>query len=210
MSDLGERLSDALHDAADEVEPSPDLYERLNASLDDARERRVFRTKTAGFAAGLVAAVAAVVVATTDYQEGTLIMDWWILELITVGVLIAIAVFLGPFIKRFGKGYAAEVFRSNPTTGKNFIVLTDIAYYMIFAAYILLTMQFTSPDCVRNVCEETVTADQLRLSAQRIGGILLLLGVLHGLNLLILPIIGRLLTLNRQLDVKLSEAKNPE
>lgn len=199
-----------MHDAADEVEPSPDLYARLNASLDDARERHAFRRKIAGFVGALLIVVAAVVVATTHYQEGTLIMDWWILEVITVCVLIAIAVFLGPFIKRFGKGYAAEVFRANPTTGKNFIVLTDIAYYMIFSAYVLLTMQFTSPDCVRNVCEETATADQLRISGQRLGGILLLLGVLHGLNLLILPIIGRLLTLNRQLDVKLQQTKNPD
>jgi hypothetical protein len=34
----------------------------------------------------------------------------------------------------------------------------------------------------------------------KVAGILLLMGVLHGVNLLILPIIGRLLMLNRQLD----------
>jgi hypothetical protein len=45
-------------------------------------------------------------------------MDWWILELITIGVLIVIVAVLGPLIKRFGKAYAADVFRANPRTGK--------------------------------------------------------------------------------------------
>ena len=43
-----------------------------------------------------------------------------------VAVLIAIAVWLGPFIKRFGRAYAADVFHDNPLTGKSYIVLTDI------------------------------------------------------------------------------------
>ena len=37
-------------------------------------------------------------------------MSWWVLELATTGVLVAIAVWLGPFIKRFGRAYAADVF----------------------------------------------------------------------------------------------------
>ena len=32
------------------------------------------------------------------------------------------------------------------------------------------------------------------------GGMLLLMGLLHGLNVLTLPVIGRIFTLNRQLD----------
>ena len=37
------------------------------------------------------------------------------------------------------------------------------------------------------------------------GGILLIIGLLHGVNLLVLPIIGRLLTLNRRLDQQMRE-----
>ena len=36
-------------------------------------------------------------------------MDWWILELITVGALVAALLVLGPLIKRFGRSYAADV-----------------------------------------------------------------------------------------------------
>ena len=126
-------------------------------------------------------------------------MDWWVLELITTGVLTAIVILLGPFIKRFGKGYAAEVFRSNPGSGKNFIVLTDFAYYLIFGAYVLFTISFKkSSDWT-----DTVNAAQVMVETHKIAGILLLMGVLHGANLLMLPITGRLLTLNRQLDLEM-------
>ena len=59
-------------------------------------------------------------------------MDWWILELLWFAVMVGLALWLGPFIRRFGKSYAADVFRANPRTGKSFIVLMDVAYYLIF------------------------------------------------------------------------------
>ncbi len=123
-------------------------------------------------------------------------MDWWVLELLADAVLIGIAFWLGPLIKRFGKSYAADVFRANPRTGKSFIVLTDIAYYLIFAAYIMFTIRY-SPAANWG---QTVDANQLQHETARIGGILLIIGLLHGVNLLALPVMGRLLTLNRQLD----------
>ena len=128
-------------------------------------------------------------------------MDWWTLELITSAALIAIALALGPFIKRFGRSYAADVFRSNPGTGKSFIVLTDFAYYLIFTAYILFTTTIERP---RN-WDPTVGAEHLQHGTVRIGGILLIIGALHSINLLILPIIGRLLTLNRRLDQQMRD-----
>ena len=123
-------------------------------------------------------------------------MDWWILELIVVTVLVAVVAVLGPLIKRFGKGYAADVFRANPRTGKSYLVLMDFAYYLIFGAFILFTVQF-EPD---TGWADTVTAQQLEASVVRVGGMLLLMGMLHGLNVLSLPVIGRLFSLNRQLD----------
>ena len=69
-------------------------------------------------------------------------MDWWVLELLTTRADRALALWLGPLIKRFGKSYAADVFRANPRTGKSFIVLTDIAYYLIFLSYIMFTVQY--------------------------------------------------------------------
>ena len=123
-------------------------------------------------------------------------MDWWVLELCANALLVGVALWLGPLIKRFGKSYAADVFRANPRTGKSFIVLTDIAYYLIFFSYVLFTVSFQ----VKGGWEQTVGGAQLQHEVARIGGILLILGVLHGINLIALPVMGRLLTLNRRLD----------
>jgi hypothetical protein len=123
-------------------------------------------------------------------------MPWWLLELIANAVLIGIVLTLGPLIKRYGKSYAADVFVANPRTGKSYLVLMDIAYYLIFGAYILFTASFEQG----SDWAETVNAAQLKVETARIGGMLLLMGLLHGLNVITLPIIGRLLSLNRRLD----------
>jgi hypothetical protein len=123
-------------------------------------------------------------------------MDWWILELIFVAVMLVALGVLGPLIKRFGRAYAADVFQANPRTGKSYLVLMDIAYYLIFGAYILFSIKW-EPD---TGWDEQVNAEQLQGSVVRIGGLLLLMGLLHGLNVLTLPVIGRIFTLNRQLD----------
>lgn len=123
-------------------------------------------------------------------------MDWWILEVIVAAVLVTILAVLGPLIKRFGRGYAADVFKANERTGKSYLVLMDFAYYLIFGAYVLFTIKF-EPDTGWG---QEVNAEQLEASVIRVGGMLLLMGLLHGLNVLSLPIIGRLFSLNRRLD----------
>jgi len=123
-------------------------------------------------------------------------MDWWVLELITIGVLVLALLGLGPLIRRFGRSYAADVFRANPRTGKSYIVLMDIAYYLIFTAYVLVSTQFEP----QTGWGATVTADQLNDETIRIGVMFLIMGILHGANVLSLPIIGRLLGLGRRLQ----------
>ena len=122
-------------------------------------------------------------------------MEWWVIELITNIVLIALAIALGPFIKRFGRAYAADVFRANPRTGKSYLVLTDVAYYLIFTSFVLFTVTFVPPFVWR-----TSTGAQLEHEVARVGGILLMIGVLHALNVVALPVIGRLLASNRRAD----------
>jgi hypothetical protein len=125
-------------------------------------------------------------------------MSWWAIELITNLILLALVFVLGPLIKRFGRAYAGDIFRANPRTGKSYLVLMDIAYYLIFVAFILLSASFSD--------EWRTVADQLEVEMFRIGGMLLLMGILHGLNVLSLPLVGRLLGLNRQLEEDLPPA----
>lgn len=196
MTFIEDRLRDALFDGAAALDENEDLFARVRLSIEEDRRRRQQRRRRIGVGTGLLGACVSVAIATVDRRQGELIMDWWILELLWFSVMTGLALWLGPFIKRFGKSYAADVFRANPRTGKSFIVLMDVAYYLIFTAFILFTVQFEPS----GGWEQTVNAQQLRASAVRVGGILLIVGILHGLNVLTLPIIGRILTLNRRLD----------
>ena len=156
--------------------------------------RRRIRTIVIAWIAGLAVGAALIIGLTPKDEEG-LHMPWWVLEVGADALLIAIAIWLGPFIKRFGRAYAADVFHDNPETGKSYIVLTDIVYYLIFAAYILFTISLEPP----NHFIHDVTAEQVKDVATRVGGILLIIGVLHGLNLVVMPVLGRLFSLNRRL-----------
>jgi len=196
MTMLEQRLHDALVGGVAAATESPDLFARVVLSIEADRRRRRQRWRAAAVVAGLLGALTGVLVATVDVREGDPIMDWWILELLTTAFLVGLALWLGPFIKRFGKSYAADVFRANPRTGKSFIVLTDFAYYLLFASYILFTITFELP----SDWDTVVNGAQVKSEVSRVAGIILIIGLLHGFNLLALPVIGRLLTLNRALD----------
>ncbi|MEJ7582583.1 MAG: hypothetical protein WKF43_00575 [Acidimicrobiales bacterium] len=196
MSVLEDRLRDALIGGASEVRESPDLFTRVVSSIEDDRTRRRQRRRGAAVLGCLVGALVAVVSSVIEVKQGEVLMDWWILELLTTIVLIGLALWLGPFIKRFGRSYAADVFRANPGTGKSFIVLTDVAYYLIFTAFILFTITFDLP----SDWDSVVNGVQLKSEVSRVAGIVLIMGLLHGFNILALPVVGRLFTLNRRLD----------
>lgn len=196
MTMVEQRLREALREEAGALDESDDLFARVALSIEDDRRLRGQRRRRVAVVGCLVGTAVAVVLATTERTKGELVMDWWVLELMWFVGMVVLALWLGPFIRRFGKSYAADVFRGNPRTGKSFIVLMDVAYYLIFFAFILFTVHF-EPD---KGWGQTVSANQLRAVTVRLGGILLIVGVLHGLNVLMLPMIGRILTLNRRLD----------
>jgi len=188
---LERRLTDAFASARSTVHENPDLFERVTRSIDEAQARRRFRWQLAGGLAGFVAANAVLAISLSNYDNRRLDMPWWVIELITNIVLVALAVGLGPFIKRFGRSYAADVFRANPRTGKSYLVLTDVAYYLIFTAFMLFTVTFVEPTDWRYS-----TGEQLQHEVSRVGGLLLIMGILHALNVVALPIIGGLLSGN--------------
>src|SRR3954452_6645090 len=200
MADLESRLHEALGDVGDHNQPSPDLFARVVGSIADDRARRRHHRRVAlAWAVGAAVAVALTISLTPRDEEG-LHMPWWILEIATDLVLVATAVWLGPFTKRFGRAYAADVFHDNPLTGKSYIVLTDIVYYLIFAAFILMTASFAP--VWGNQFTGLVTAEQVQASVLRIGAILLIIGLLHGVNIVLMPVLGRLFSLNRKLSAE--------
>ena len=193
---LEERLADALAASTGAVEESPDLFDRVADSVAADADRRRWRRRWALRVTAAALALIAVGAAASWQGDGRFAMDWWVLEILVTVVLVILVLTLGPFIKRFGRSYAADVFRSNPGTGKSFIVLTDFAYYLIFSAYVLLTARFEPASDWPAV----VSGGQVREVVARVAGMLLIMGLLHSANLLVLPVIGRLLTLNKRLD----------
>jgi hypothetical protein len=196
MTTLERRLQDALQAGAAATTPAPDLFARVRGSIQDDRIRRRRAVHLAAAIALYVGALALLALGLKVNVDGRWLMPWWALELMTTIVLVGIALWLGPFIKRFGRAYAADVFRANPRTGKSFVVLTDIVYYLIFAAYIMFTVRLVpNPGWGR-----AVGPAQVQWSVSRIGGILLIIGGLHGINIVLMPVIGRLFSLNRRID----------
>jgi hypothetical protein len=199
MSALEDRLHDALTGVGQTRVPAPDLFDRVVDGIEHDRERRRRVRWAAALWVVAIAAATTLVLTLTPRGERGLEMPWWVLEVATNLALLGIALWLGPFIKRFGRAYAADVFHDNPLTGKSYIVLTDIVYYLIFAAYILFSLHVSPQPNWKNEISENVSAEQVTFELSRVGGILLIIGILHGLNIVLMPVLGRLFSLNRRL-----------
>ncbi len=132
-------------------------------------------------------------------------MDWQTLELLKIVVLTVLAIGLHQFIRKFGKNYTTNIFESTPEIGRNFVVLADVAYYLIFAAYILFNVHFekvyqTLANGSRvEIWADQVNAAQLGEAVSSIAGICLIIGILHGINVFVLPFIGSILALRKKL-----------
>lgn len=183
-----ERLVTALR-GTDEYEPSPDLWSRVLYSIeeDEAHRRRVWRT------AGAVVALVAVIVIvgffstfTTARPEQRIHLEWRTLEAMETIVLAGLVLALGPAIRRFGRGYASELFSTSPATANRLLRLLDIAYYLVFAGYVLLTARFEAP--VSYIVPQLGL--QIYEGLARVAGLLLAMGLLHGITFTVLPLVA--------------------
>jgi hypothetical protein len=181
---LEHRLSDALH-SADDYQPSPDLFARVERSLEEdlAHRRRVGRV-VAGAAAALVFVIVYLGLFVSRTQTGALTIPSWSIETLETLVLVGLTLVLGPSIRRFGRTYVVDVFRLEPETGLKFLILLDIAFYLFFSGLILLGVDFAAVGSP--VFLQTALAD----SAGRLAFFLLSMGGLHGLTLALLPLVG--------------------
>ena len=184
---LEQMLTDTLH-AADDYAPSPDLFAKVQRSIeeDDAHRRRIRRAIL--LLAVAVAVAIVFLLATVRVESGQVTMSFTSLELLVTAVMIAIVAVMGPAIRRFGQTYERAAFTSNPGTGSHVLRLLDIAYYLIFGAFIVMTLMFEPPRDLSLF--DGLFADQLLFEAERLGGLLLLMGILHVALVLALPIVG--------------------
>lgn len=180
-----QRLVEAF-DAADRVEPSDDLWERVLHSIDEDRRhrRRVVGTIASVTAATLVL-IAVGALSIEDGAFGRVVHrpTMIVLELVA---LVALLLALGPAIRRFGRGYAADLWPAGASLPDAMLRLLDLAYYLVGAGYILLSTELELSD----EWLDDRLGGQLANAAARIGGLLLTLGILHAATFVALPLVA--------------------
>ena len=184
---LERRIADALH-AADDYQPSVDLFARLHRSIEEDRaHRRRVRIALALVSVGVLLLIGFIVaVADRDPQEVVTIPRWSV-QTVVAAVLITVLIALGPVLRRLGSPLLEEVFHLNPPAGQRFSRLLDIAYYLFFGGLIV------SGVGTRGLVERVaISSDEVRLGIAQIAGFLLQLGIVHTVNLALLPVIGLL------------------
>jgi len=191
-----QRLVDALH-SGDQVEASPDLWTRVVHSIeeDQAHRRRVTRSTAAVI--GTLAALAVVgVLGLTDGPLGRFV-QLPVMELIETVALVALVAVLGPAIRRFGRGYAADLWPMTPATATALLRLLDVAYVLVYGGFILMTVDFdfesssgTAFDCILSAVECHTVQAQIGDACIRLGGLVLMMGVLHAATIVVLPIVA--------------------
>jgi hypothetical protein len=179
-----QRLVDALQ-SVNRVEPSPDLFSRVVHSIDEDRlhRRRIVRTTAA-----LVLAVGGLALAMSlSLVEGTTgrHVQWQEMELIETLLLVIVVLVLGPAIRRFGRNYVGDLWTTDPTTPSALLRLLDLAYALVFCGYILLTARFAEP-----ALSQYPLGTQIGEMATRLAGLLLIMGMLHALTIVVLPLIA--------------------
>jgi len=202
-----ERLAAAFR-AADQYQPSPDLFAKVTRSIEEdaAHRRRVRRIAISAVVA--LAFIAAYLFVVIDRVDGAFEMPFWTLEVLVTGVMVALVLVLGPAIRRFGTAFESDVFGSNPATGHSFLTLIDVAYYLIFGAYSFMTLRYAPP---ANVHGAENLSQWLGWESQRVAGLLMLMGLLHAATLVVLPVVGLVFSANmrRARRARLGEAAPP-
>lgn len=192
-----QRLVDAFR-SADRVEPSADLWSRVVHSIEeDQAHRRRVGVSVAATIATIAVLVGIAVLGLTDGPQGRYV-HVTALQIIQLAALTVLVAVLGPAIQRFGRGYATDLWPSSPATATALIRLLDVAYVLVFAGYILLTTQLdleTSEAVLGNCRRWDVDCadylpDQMRYTAMRIGGLVLVMGLLHALTIIVLPVVA--------------------
>ena len=183
-----QRLIDAFT-IADRIEPSEDLWTRVVHSIDEDRAHRRRVVGSTLICLGvLLALVASALPFLRDDLLGTSIEPLAFEALVSVALL-TVVVTLGPAIRRFGRNYTADLWPGNPVVARSIVRLLDIGYFLVFIGYVLVTVRFDHYEG-RALASREHLAEQLTSASVRVGGLLLLIGVLHALTMLALPFVA--------------------
>lgn len=186
---LEKRIADALH-AADSFQPSPDLFARLQRSIEEDRaHRRRVQIAIGLIVAGLLVIAWFLTAVAERSPDGVTTVPKWSVQAVVTVVLITVLVTLGPVLRRLGSPLLEDVFHLNPVTGQRFARLLDIAYYLFFGGLIVNSVD------TRGLAEHVgASSEEVWTGLARLAGFLAQLGIIHAINLALLPVIGLLFT----------------
>jgi hypothetical protein len=180
-----QRLIEVFQTSA-HIEPTPDLFTRVVHSIEEDRRHRRRVVQTVATLVG--AALALVVAGALSIENGRFgrYVDRPTMEILEVVALTMVLVALGPAIRRFGRGYADDLWPAGAVTPRAILRLLDVAYYLVGAGYILLSTSFDFGDGL--LADDL--AGQLSAASIRIGGLIVGLGILHATTFVVLPIVA--------------------
>ena len=190
-----DRIIDALR-ATSQYETAPDLWSRVTHSIEEDRQyrRRVWIAVTVVLVSLAVAIIVAVLsVASMPGDATRYRIDWRVMEALEVGALLILIGVLGPGLRRFGRGFVEDVFIPARATGDRLLPLLDAAFYLVFLGYVLVTTRLDVP--VSYLLYSP--GEQIGEAAIRIGGLLFMMGVLHAITLIILPLVALIFNATR-------------
>jgi hypothetical protein len=189
---IEDRLASAFA-RTDQAEPSTDLWSRVVHSIDEDRLHRTRLVRTAAVSTVVLAALVGVgVAALTDGPSGTHVR-WQVMEVLEALALVVLILALAPAIRRFGRGYASDLFTTSRGTATAMLRLLDLAYYLVFGGYVLLTVDLKTPlDASR-----LNWAEQLQEASAQVAGLLLTMGMLHAITLVALPLLALIVNSTR-------------
>lgn len=181
---LEQRLIETLH-RADDFEPSPDLFARVERSLEeDLRHRRRMLWVGSSLVAGAIACAFYLREAITVAPSGRLIVPGWALIVLTTILQVTVVLTIGPTLRRFGRPFIADVFRLDPATGDRFVALLDIAFYLFFFGNIIVRADLQSWD------QWVILGTEAWEWTARFAFFLLVMGIAHAFTIATLPLVG--------------------
>lgn len=182
---IEQRLIEVFQTSA-HIEPTPDLFARVVHSIEEDRRHRRRVVQTVAILVGGVLALIAVGALSIENGSFGRFVHRPTMEILEVVALITVIVALGPAIRRFGRGYADDLWPAGAATPQAILRLLDVAYYLVGTGYVLLSTRFEFGD---ELLSERL-AEQLSSASIRIGGLIVGLGILHATTFVVLPLVA--------------------
>jgi hypothetical protein len=113
-----------------------------------------------------------------------------------VAVSIALLIAIGPSIRRFAVSFVDDVFHLSPATGPRFLAVLDVAYYVAFLGLILVDADNWQLDATLGF------GHALNGAVGRFAFFMMTMGILHALNIAVLPVIGLIFNSMARADLR--------